>query len=60
MNIEDARETLKDIIQKDDGLYNLGEYLYWGVGDPKVVLDGIFSPRTLEAIVVYINHTKNS
>lgn len=60
MNIEEAKKILKDDIQPDGGLYNLGHYMAWSPGDSNICLDCRFDSRELEAIVVYINHQNAS
>jgi len=54
MTEEQAREILKDYIQKNGGLYCLGHYLCWNPGEKTITLDDDFKPEELEAIAFWM------
>jgi len=54
MIFEEAKEELKEYIQPDGGLFCLGHYLAWTVGDDRITLDCGFEQKELEAIAVYM------
>lgn len=54
MTFEAAKAVLGTDVQPDGGLYNLGHYLSWSVGDDSIVLDCRFTMEELEAILVYV------
>lgn len=51
-------ESVKAAIQDDGGLYNLGWYLSWEVGDDDATLDGVFKAQQLIDIGNYIRTTQ--
>ncbi len=51
-------KDVKKAIQPDGGLYDLGWYLSWNVGDDTATLDGIFSADDLEAIAAHMRQTR--
>ncbi len=60
MTMIGKKEVIKELgnyIQKDGGLYSLGAYLAWSVGDDGAVLDGTFSAEELEAIAWWMKNT---
>jgi hypothetical protein len=42
-------------LQPDGGLYSLGWYLGWSVGDKTATLDGEFDPEELRAIADHMD-----
>lgn len=56
--IEGARNVLEpEVFHKDGGLYSLGWYLSWDVGQEHAVLDGPFTADELIAIGSYMKET---
>lgn len=47
-----------NIIKKDGGLYSVGWYLRWDVGDDIALLDGQFTAEDLEAIAFWMRRPK--
>jgi len=58
MDINRAKEILKDSIKEDGGLYSLGAYLAYDFGDDVATLDGSFDLENLEAIVCYMRNSQ--
>lgn len=58
MNLEKVKQILGDDVVKDAGLYSLGGYIGWTVGDKEIVLDGEFTADELEAILWCMRHLK--
>lgn len=58
MNEKMARERLKDSIQPDGTLYDLGWYLAWGNDETEGTLDGTFTVDDLEAIVWWVRNAE--
>lgn len=46
---------LESLIQPDGGLYDLGWYVAWDVGEPKATLDGTFTAAQLRAVADYMD-----
>lgn len=59
MTLEQAKDILKDNIEADGGLDNLGWYLCWEPGSDVVTLDGEFTLQELEAISLYVRHVND-
>lgn len=58
MNIDKATEILKEYIQDDKSLYNLGAYIAYEPGDISVTLDGEFNIDELKAISWWMENIK--
>ena len=59
MDREKAEKILKDCIQPNYGLYNVGWYIDWFLKQPnKVCLDGNFTMEELEAIVWWMRNNQ--
>ena len=54
MSLDEAKVILKDSINDDGGLFNLGHYIAWERGEGEVTLDCRFTADELEAIAVYM------
>lgn len=46
---------IEKTIQADGGLYSLGWYLSWDVGEEKACLDGEFTPNQLRSIADHMD-----
>jgi len=51
-------DDVKAAIQPDGGLFNLGWYLAWTVGEDTATLDGSFTADDLDAIAAHMRNTK--
>ena len=51
-------DALDGCIMEDKGLYCLGWYLCWNIGDTEAVLDGTFTSTELRAIADYMDNNK--
>lgn len=56
MDEKQVKAILGDVITDDGGLYSLGWYLQWGVGEDSAVLDGQFDLEELEAIAWWMKN----
>lgn len=56
MNETKVREILKQAIQPDGSLYDLGRYLNWNRGSEEVTLDDKFTVEELEAITWWVRN----
>lgn len=59
MTEERARTILKQEIQEDGRLYNLGWYLAWSPDDNTACLDGEFDEDDLEAIAWWMRNRRS-
>lgn len=59
--MEDKSDLIKEAVQPDGALYDLGWYLSWTPGDKEAVLDGRFTAEALRAIADHmekVNETR--
>jgi hypothetical protein len=58
MNEEKARRILGESVSDDNSLVGHGDYIDWRVGQQEniIVLDGHFTPETLEAIAWWMRN----
>lgn len=55
MNEEKATKILKEAIM-DNGLYSLGQYVFWDYRDDTIRLDSLYTLEELEAIVWWMKN----
>lgn len=55
LSMEDTSKLDPEVIGSDGGLYSLGWYLNWNVGDDNACLDGRFTAAELRAIAAHMD-----
>ena len=60
MNETKAREILKNAIQSDGSLFDLGHYIHWEKDSSEITLDDTFTIEELEAIVWWVRNQQEA